>query len=162
LAVVFTDVVGSTAMGEELRDDLMNEVRRPHFAQSRKLIEEYKGREIRTIGDNFMAAFRSVEKSLDHAIALQKNPGHANVQIRTGIHIGPMQVEENDVFGGAVNFAARVVGAIKGAEIWISDRAKEDLDRSGAKRHKQLTWEQHSGVQMKGFTGTFTLWSLSD
>ena len=160
LAIVFTDVVGSTVMGEELRDDLMNEVRRPHFAQSRSLIEHYKGREIKTIGDSFMAAFRSVEKAVDFAIALQQNPGHSGLKIRAGIHIGPMQVEENDVFGGAVNFAARVISAIKDAEIWLSDRAKEDLDRSGAKRHKHLNWEQHNNVQMKGFSGTFTLWSL--
>ncbi len=158
LAIVFTDVVGSTALGEELKDDRMNEVRRAHFTQSRKLIEQYKGREIKTIGDSFMAAFRSVEKALDYARALQSNPGHAQVQIRAGIHIGPMSVEENDVFGGTVNFAARVVGAIKGAEIWLSDEAKNHLDSSGAQR--QLKWEQHDGVEMKGFIGGFTLWSL--
>jgi class 3 adenylate cyclase/GTPase SAR1 family protein len=160
LAIVFTDVVGSTALGEELRDDRMNEVRRAHFAQSRRLIEQHKGREIKTIGDSFMAAFRSVGKALNYARALHANPGPAQVQIRAGIHIGPMQVEENDVFGGAVNFAARVVGAIKGAEIWLSDRAKEDLDRAGAKQHAQLKWERHEGVQMKGFSGVSTLWSL--
>ncbi len=161
LAIVFTDVVGSTALGEELKDASMNEVRRAHFAQSRKLIDQYKGREIKTIGDSFMAAFRSVEKALDYAKALQANPGDPQVQIRAGIHIGPMQVEEDDVFGGAVNFAARVVGAIKGAEIWLSDRARDDLDRSGAKHHTQLKWERHNDVPMKGFTGVFTLWSLS-
>lgn len=160
LAIVFTDVVGSTAIGEELRDDLMSEVRRAHFTQSRRLIEQYKGREIKTIGDSFMAAFRSVEKALDYAKALQASPGHPQVQLRAGIHIGPMQVEEDDVFGGAVNFAARVVGAIKAAEIWLSDRAKEDLDRSGARQHRQLKWKRHDGIQMKGFPGTFTLWSL--
>ncbi len=69
-----------------------------------------------------MAAFHAVEKALDYAMALQANPGHARVQIRAGIHIGPMQVEENDLFGGAVSFAARVVGAIQGAEIWLSER----------------------------------------
>lgn len=159
LAIVFTDVVGSTALGEELKDDRMNEVRRAHFAQSRKLIEACKGREIKTIGDSFMAAFRSVEKALEYARALQANPGHAQVRIRAGIHIGPMSVEENDVFGGTVNFAARVVGAIKGAEIWLSDQAKKHMDSSGAQR--QLKWEQHDGVQMKGFIGEFTLWSLS-
>jgi class 3 adenylate cyclase/GTPase SAR1 family protein len=159
LAIVFTDVVGSTALGEELKDDRMNEVRRAHFAQSRKLIEACKGREIKTIGDSFMAAFRSVEKALDYARTLQANTGHAQVQIRAGIHIGPMSVEENDVFGGTVNFAARVVGAIKGAEIWLSDQAKKHLDSSGAQR--QLHWEQHDAVQMKGFIGEFTLWSLS-
>ncbi len=161
LAIVFTDIVGSTALGEELKDDRMNEVRRAHFARSRMLIDQYKGREIKTIGDSFMAAFRSVEKALDYAAALQADPGHEHVKIRAGIHIGPMQVEEDDVFGGAVNFAARVVGAIKGAEIWLSDRAMEHLDNSGARQHSHLVWERHDGVQMKGFTGTFTLWSLS-
>ena len=160
LAIVFTDIVGSTALGEELKDTQMNEVRRAHFAQSRRLIEQYKGREIKTIGDSFMAAFRSVENALDYAKALQAKPGHPQVRIRAGIHIGPMQIEEDDVFGGAVNFAARVVGAIKGAEIWLSDRAKKDLDSSGAKKHAQLKWEQHDGVEMKGFIGDFTLWSL--
>lgn len=162
LAIVFTDVVGSTALGEEIKDERMSEVRNAHFAQSRKLIEQYKGREIKTIGDSFMAAFKSVDKALEYAIALQANTGHAEVQIRAGIHIGPMQVEEKDVFGGAVNFAARVISAIEEREeIWLSDRAKEDLDRAGTKQHALLKWERHDGVKMKGF-GTFTLWSLND
>jgi class 3 adenylate cyclase/GTPase SAR1 family protein len=161
LAIVFTDVVGSTALGEELKDERMNEVRRAHFEQSRKLIDRYKGREIKTIGDSFMAAFRSVEKALDYAMALRADPGHEKVQIRAGVHIGPMQVEEDDVFGGTVNFAARVVGAITGAEIWLSDQAKDDLDEGGAKQHAQLKWERHDGVSMKGFKGIFTLWSLT-
>jgi class 3 adenylate cyclase len=82
------------------------------------------------------------------------------VHIRAGIHIGPMHVEEGDVFGGTVNFAARVVGAIQGAEIWLSDRAKEDIDRLGATKHKHLKWKRHEGVGMKGFPGEFTLWEL--
>ncbi|MEW6303394.1 MAG: adenylate/guanylate cyclase domain-containing protein [Verrucomicrobiota bacterium] len=160
LAIVFTDIVGSTALGEELKDERMSEIRRAHFAQSRRLIAQCKGREVKTIGDSFMAAFRSVHQALDYAMALQADSGHAQVEIRAGIHIGPMQVEENDVFGGAVNFAARVVGAIKGAEIWVSDRAKEDLDRGGIGAHTQLQWDRHEGLPMKGFSGTFTLWSL--
>jgi len=159
LAVVFTDVVGSTALGEEIRDERMNEVRRAHFTQSRRLIAQFGGREIKTIGDSFMAAFRSVQKALDYALALQGEPGHPKLQIRAGIHIDSMSVEENDIFGGAVNFAARVVGAIEDAEIWVSERAKEDIDRAGTK-HAQMKWEAHRNVQLKGFQGGFTLWSL--
>ena len=162
LAIVFTDVVGSTALGEEIRDEAMNEVRRAHFAQSRKLIGQFQGREIKTIGDSFMAAFKSVDAALDYALALQGNTGRPQVQVRAGIHIGPMHVEEGDVFGGTVNFAARVIGAIKDAEIWLSERAKEDIDRLGATRHKRLRWERHDGVAMKGFPGVFTLWSLRE
>jgi len=72
-----------------------------------------------------------------------------------------MQVEEGDVFGGTVNFASRVIGTILGAEIWLSDRAKEDIDRLGARKHKHLKWEQHEAVTMKGFLGVFALWSLA-
>ena len=82
------------------------------------------------------------------------------MQVRAGIHIGPMHVEEGDVFGGMVNFAAPVVGTIKGAEIWLSERAKEDIDAPDADRHRRLKWERHDGVAMKGFPGLFTLWSV--
>ena len=160
LAIVFTDVVGSTALGHEVGDAEMNDVRRAHFAQGQKLLGQHNGREIKTIGDSFMVAFKSVEEALDFALALQSKPGHPKIQVRAGIHVGAMQVEGNDVFGGTVNFAARVVGAIKDAEIWLSERAKEDIVALKASRHSGLNWQQQNAVVMKGFPGTFTLWSL--
>jgi len=51
-----------------------------------------------------------------------------------------MHVEEDDVFGGPVNLATHVVGSIKGMEIWLSHRAKEDIDRLGAAKPKRLEW----------------------
>jgi WD40 repeat protein/class 3 adenylate cyclase len=160
LAIVFTDIVGSTALQESIGEEAMSRVRRAHFARSRQLMEQFGGREIKTIGDSVMAAFRSVDLALDFALALQAGPGDSQLRIRAGIHIGPMQVEEGDVFGGAVNFAARVVSAIKDAEIWLSDRAKEDVARLGAARQMKLKWERYDGTVMKGFSGTFTLWSV--
>ena len=109
-----------------------------------------------------MAAFKCVDEALDYARALQGNTGHPQVKIRAGIHIGPMHVEEGDVFGGTVNYAARVIGAIKGAEIWLSDRAKDDIDRLGAEQHRMLEWERHEDVAMKGFSRPSTLWSMKD
>ena len=102
----------------------MNEVRRAHFSQSGKLISQFKGREIKTTGDSFLVAFKCVDAALDYARALQAKTGHPQVQIRPGSHIGPMHVEEGDVFGDTVNYAARVIGGIKGAEIWLSERAQ--------------------------------------
>lgn len=92
---------------------------------------------------------------------MHENTGHPQVRIRAGIHIGPMRVEEGDVFGGTVNFAARVVGAVQDAEIWLSARAKEDIDRLGAGKHKGLKWARHEGAAMKGFQGKFTLWAVA-
>ena len=161
LAIAFTDVIGSTAIGQEIRDEAMNEVRRAHFAQSRRYIAQFRGREIKTIGDSFMVAFKSVDAALDYAIALQKNPGHPRLQIRAGIHIGLMHVEAGDVFGDTVNFAARVAGASRDAKVWLSSRAKEDVEKVGAAKHKHLAWVKHDDVAMKGFAGKFSLWAVN-
>jgi adenylate cyclase len=90
--------------------------------QSRKLIAGCAGCEIKTIGDAFLVAFRSTDRALDYAVALLNEPGASELQLRAGIHIGSVLPDEGDVFGRTVNFAARVVGVIKDAEIWLSVR----------------------------------------
>jgi predicted ATPase/DNA-binding winged helix-turn-helix (wHTH) protein/class 3 adenylate cyclase len=162
LAIVFTDIVGSTALGRELGDEQMNDVRRAHFGRSRALLAQHTGREIKTIGDSVMAVFRSIGAALDYAHALHLDPGHAELQargVRAGIHIGSVDVVEEDIFGTEVAVAARVVGGIEGAEIWLSDQAKRDLERAGARRHSGMQWLPHDGVELKGI-GTERLWSL--
>ncbi len=160
LAIAITDVIGSTAMGQTMRDEAMNEVRRAHFAQSRRFIAQFEGREIKTMGDSFMVAFKCVDAALDYAMALQKNPGHPRLQIRAGIHIGLMHIEASDVFGGTVDFAARVADAIRDAGVRLSCRAKEDVENVGAAKHKHLIWVKHADLVMKGFPGKFSIWGV--
>ncbi len=161
LAIVFTDIVGSVAIGEKIKDARMSKVRRAHFAQGQKLIDQHKGHTIKTYGDSFMVAFWSVEKAFDFARALQSNPGNPKIKVRVGIHIGPMDLEEEDLFGNTVSFAARIIGVNKKAEIWLSDRAKEDVDQFGAELHRGFKWKLHDGLVLKGFRGKFKLWSLA-
>jgi class 3 adenylate cyclase len=159
LAIFFTDIVGSTPTGRELGDEAMNRVWDEQFAQSRKLIADHAGRWIKGLGDGDLAVFKSVEAALDYALALQADPGPSVLRLRAGIHIGPVYVVGKDIRGEAVNFAARVAGANKGAEIWLSNQAVEDLRTLKAERHKELRWREHP-VELKGF-GAYTLWSLA-
>jgi class 3 adenylate cyclase len=115
-----------------------------------------------SIGDSVMAAFRSVEAALDYARSLQADPGEPRLQVRAGIHIGPMSVDEADLFGGTVNLAARVTHEITGAEIWISDDAKKHLMLRRAPHHRELKWYEHKDIALKGFSDTHSLWSLSE
>ncbi|MBL8002884.1 MAG: hypothetical protein JNL05_13090 [Flavobacteriales bacterium] len=161
LAVVFTDVVGSTELNELVRDEKMNEIRRAHFVQSRRLIKKHNGREIKTIGDSFLIAFKNVENALNYSIEIHRKTGHGRVSVRAGIHIGAMKIEEGDIFGGAVNYAARVVGAIRDDEIWISNHAKEDLDALGSPQFDKIVWERITGIKMKGFAEAQDLWKLN-
>jgi class 3 adenylate cyclase len=162
LAIVFTDIVGSTDLLEAVGDDEMHRVLRIHFSESRRLIAEKGGREVKTIGDGVMVAFRTVEAALDYASALRSAPGDPRLKVRAGIHVGPMSVDGEDVFGGTVNLAARITQQIKDAEIWVSDDAKRHLMLSRLPRHSNFQWIEHQGMTLGGFSGTYTLWSLAN
>jgi class 3 adenylate cyclase len=103
LAIIFTDIVGSTALGQQLGDELMGDARQAHFAQVRKFLDKHNGYEIKTIGDSFMATFRNVGEALNFAMDLQFTPGHDRIKIRAGIHIGQLNIVGNDAFGGTVD-----------------------------------------------------------
>lgn len=160
LAIAFTDIVDSTATGKGLGDEAMNLTWEAHFATSRALIADHAGHWIKNLGDGDLSVFRTVEEALDYALALQTDPGPTILRLRAGIHIGPIDVlPENDIRGEAVNFAARVGGANKGAEIWLSSQAIDHLITLKAERHVDLHWREHPGIELKGL-GAYTLWSL--
>jgi class 3 adenylate cyclase len=160
LAIVFTDIVDSTATGRMLGDETMNQVWEAHFTKSRKLIAAHGGRWIKNLGDGDLAVFRTVEDALDYTLALRGDCGPSMLRLRAAIHIGPVHVVAEDIRGDAVNFAARVGGANKGAEIWLSNDAISHLVALKAARHKNLRWCDHPGVELKGL-GAHTLWSLA-
>jgi class 3 adenylate cyclase len=141
LAIVFTDIVGSTALGNRLGDSKMADVRRAHFAQSDALLEKHGGRQIKTIGDSVMAVFRSTGAALDYARALHSKPGHTELQahgVRAGIHLGEVEITADDIFGAEVAYASRVAHQIVDAEIWASDQACTTLNRQRALHQENL------------------------
>ena len=161
LAVVFTDIVGSTVLRRKLRDAGMSEVLHAHFANSDALIAQHGGFRVKTIGDGVMAVFRSAGAALDFAQGLQAEPGSPEIRLRAGIHVGEMDVELTDVAGIEVVVAARVVDGIAGARICVTDRAKIDIDGLGASH--QTGWtamiadlmnlEPHWTSRKPGFVG---------
>ncbi len=161
VALVFTDIIGSTALGHELGNELFTELVHSHFRHGRRLIEQYEGHEISAIGDAFMVAFRTAGEALHFALELQADTGDGRVQIRAGIHVGPVHIQEEEAFGLTANYAARVVSMAKGPEIWTSARAKADVDEEKAETDKLLRWTAHPACELKGFPGTHCLWSVT-
>jgi class 3 adenylate cyclase len=161
LALVFTDVIGSTALASELGNEAWNELRRGHFRRGRELLARHGGYEIKTIGDSMMVAFRTTAAALNFALGFAADTGHGRVRIRAGVHVGPVQIEEGDAFGSMVNFTARLQHQAKGVEIWVSARAKEDIDEERARAHEGLAWVEHPACELKGFAGTHRLWSTA-
>lgn len=161
VALVFTDIVGSTALRNELGNEVLNDVLHAHFSHGRRLIEKYDGHEISAIGDALMVAFRTAVEALNFALELHADTGDERVRIRAGIHVGPVHIQAEEAFGTTANYAARVVRMALEDEIWASDRAKADIDEEKAQAHKYLRWAEHPACELKGFSGKHRLWSVA-
>jgi class 3 adenylate cyclase len=161
LALVFTDIVDSTALTVELGDEAMARVRRDHFERARQLIQEHNGYEVQTIGDSLLVSFQIAAVGLDSALAFRSNSGDRRVQIRAGLHVGPVRIEERDTVGATVNYTNRVLSSALGAEVRVSERAKADIDLEKASRHRDLVWSEHPECELRGFPGKHCVWSVA-
>jgi class 3 adenylate cyclase len=123
LCVLFADVSGSTRLYEKLGDkEALHAVERCLNRMTRAT-EQFKGRVIKTIGDEVMAVFDSAEAGMDAACSMQQRvddlPPVSGIKlaIRVGFHFGPAIEEAKDVFGDTVNTAARMAGLAKAGQI---------------------------------------------
>jgi class 3 adenylate cyclase len=162
VAIVFTDMVGGTKLNVKFGDEPWQEVTAAHFTRARELITRGHGYLIKTIGDSVMAAFHSASNALDFALALHRDPGHQEVKVRIGIHIGPVGVDIGDAFGQQVSMAARVEAKAEAGGIWLSARVREDIKTLNAERHKHLRWSEHIEQELKGFPDKYVLWSVEE
>jgi len=140
LAIGFTDIAGSTVLNRQLGDERMSEVRDAHFAHSHMLCQEYHGYVVKTLGDGLLVAFHAATHALDFLLALRADTGHELVTLHAGLYVGPVVIQDNDVFGTTVNYTARLEGAAKRDEILVSASVKAHIDTYGAQRHMTLQW----------------------
>ncbi|MDP2792588.1 MAG: adenylate/guanylate cyclase domain-containing protein [Sulfurisoma sp.] len=133
LCVLFADVAGSTRLYERLGDaEALRAVERC-LNRVDHVVASYKGRVIKTIGDEIMAVFDTAEEGMQAACDMQQRvedlPPVSGVKlaIRVGYHFGPAIEENNDVFGDTVNVAARMTALAKGGQIITTGEAIDAL-----------------------------------
>ena len=125
--VLFTDLVGHTEMMSRLGDERGRDVLREHERITRDLLAANGGKEVKTMGDGFMASFVSVTKAVACAVALQKafaerNEGaEESMHVRVGLNAGEPIEEGGDLFGATVILASRLAAKADGGEILVSD-----------------------------------------
>ncbi|HXY92094.1 MAG TPA: nickel-binding protein [Acidimicrobiia bacterium] len=131
-AIVFTDIRGSVAQTIELGDEGHMIVLRAHDDIVRRTLEQHAGREVKHTGDGIMAAFASVSAAVEFAIDAQRAFADWNVDSETPIHVGigisagePVTGDNDDLFGAAVQLAARLCGAADSGDIAVSVAVRE-------------------------------------
>jgi class 3 adenylate cyclase/DNA-binding CsgD family transcriptional regulator len=128
VALLFTDLVGSTELPDRLGDDAGEELRRTHFSLLREAVTTSGGEEVKNLEDGLMVAFPSAVQAAACAVAMQRNVAEHNrsgaapvLRVRIGLHAGEPFREEGDFFGTAVAVAKRLCDQAKGGQILASE-----------------------------------------
>ncbi len=154
--VLFTDVEGSTALTQCLGDAKARGLLREHERTVREALKSHGGSEVKTMGDGFMTSFSSATKALECAIAMQRAFAEHNesaeepIRVRVGLNAGEPIAEDDpdgrsDLFGTAVNLAARITAMAEGGEILAANVVRE------LTKGKDFQFADHGDVALKGF-----------
>jgi class 3 adenylate cyclase/tetratricopeptide (TPR) repeat protein/KaiC/GvpD/RAD55 family RecA-like ATPase len=130
VAVLFTDMVGSTALASSLTADGADQLRRAHFSMLRQAVAETGGTEVKNLGDGLMVVFGSASAALSCAVAMQQRVERHNrdselsVGLRVGLSIGEVSREDHDYFGDAVVEAARLCAACGSGQVLAAEMVR--------------------------------------
>lgn len=138
LAVLFTDIVGSSNYFKSYGDIAGRKMLKKHQDMASGPINEHGGVLVKLLGDSVMTYFFDVKEALKSAIKIQQaffrhnqqNEVKDQIHIRIGIHFGEGIVEENDIFGDVVNMAAKFLNLVEGDQIFVSQQVYEQVAAS--------------------------------
>jgi class 3 adenylate cyclase len=123
--VMFTDVVGSTELASSLGDRRWTELLDAHDAAVRHELAAFRGREVKVVGDGFLATFDGPARSIRCACAIRDAASALHLEVRIGLHAGEVEVRGDDVGGVAVHIGQRVCDFARASEILVSSTIKD-------------------------------------
>ncbi len=150
-AVLFTDICGSTELTQTLGDAAGTALVHEHDAIVRRALDGHDGREVKHTGDGIMASFASVSAAVEAAIDVQRSlierneSAETSIDVRIGISAGEPVTDEGDLFGAAVQLAARLCAYSSPGRITVSVAVRELCIG------KRLQFEDRGAVALKGF-----------
>jgi adenylate cyclase len=132
-AIVFTDMVGSTARAQADEAEALR-VRDEQAGLLRSLFGAHQGREIKSMGDGFLVEFDSALRATQCAVEIQRGlherntkEGATPIELRIGIHLGDVEQQGSDIFGDAVNIASRIQPLAEPGGICVSIAVREQV-----------------------------------
>ncbi len=129
--VLFADIVGSTERAAALGDYSWRELLEAFYAKVREVLHQYRGREINTSGDSFLAAFDGPARAVRCAGAIRDAVRSLGLEVRCGLHTGECELVGNDLAGIAVHIGARVAGLAAPSEVLVSQTVRDLVAGSG-------------------------------
>jgi class 3 adenylate cyclase len=154
--VLFTDVVGSTDQAAGMGDQRWSEVLATHHDLVRAELERFRGREIRTTGDGFLATFDGPGRAVRGACAIRDAVRAIGIQVRVGLHTGEIELHGDDIGGIAVHIAQRVQALAQPDEVLVSRTVVDLVGGSG------IMFADRGTHALKGVPNPWQLFAVED
>jgi pimeloyl-ACP methyl ester carboxylesterase/class 3 adenylate cyclase len=153
--VMFTDIVDSTRRAADAGDRGWRELIERHDELTRRQLERFRGQEVKTLGDGFLATFDGPARAIECACAIRDGVGTHGLEVRAGLHTGECELYGDDVRGMAVNIGARVGALADANEVLVSSTVKDLV--VGA----DLEFTERGEHELKGVPGKWRLYAAA-
>jgi class 3 adenylate cyclase len=153
--VLFTDIVDSTRRAARMGDRDWHALLDAHDAVVRAQLSRFRGREVNTSGDSFLAMFDGPQRAIRCAMAIRDAVKTLGIQVRAGLHSGECEVRGDDIGGIAVHIGARVSALAGPNDVLVSSTLHDLVIGSG------LEFDERGAHQLKGVPGEWRLFAVA-
>jgi pimeloyl-ACP methyl ester carboxylesterase len=153
--VMFTDIIGSTQRAVELGDTRWRELLAAHQTAVRRDLTHFRGREVKTLGDGFLATFDGPARGIRCGQAIVEAARALGLEVRVGLHCGEVELIGDDVGGIAVHVAARVGALATSGEVLVTTTVKDLVAGSG------IRFIDRGTQRLKGITDEWRLFATA-
>ena len=153
--VLFTDIVDSTRRAAEMGDRDWHALLDAHDAVVRSQLSRFRGREVNTSGDGFLAMFDGPQRAIRCAMAIRDAVRSLGIEVRAGLHTGECEVRGDDIGGIGVHIGARVSALAGPNDVLVSSTLRDLVIGSG------LEFEERGAHKLKGVPGEWRLFAVA-
>jgi class 3 adenylate cyclase len=154
-AVLFTDIVASTEHQARVGPREWSRLTDHHDAMVRAALARYRGREVKTTGDGFLATFDATGRALRCAADILAGAKDIGLDLRAGVHTGEVEVRGDDIGGLAVTIAKRVCDLAGPGQLLVSETVRGHMVGAG------ITFDDRGEHELKGVPGTWRLYAVT-
>jgi len=152
--VLFTDIVDSTSRAARIGDRAWRSLLDAHDAVIRAQLGKFRGFEVKTVGDGFIATFDGPQRAIRCALAVRDAMKPLGIEMRAGLHTGECEIRGEDIGGIAVHIGARVAHEAGPSEVLVSSTVKDLVVGSG------IAFEDRGQRALKGVPGEWRLFAV--
>ncbi len=152
--VLFTDIVGSTEKATALGDRGWRDLLERHHAVVRRELLRFRGRELDTAGDGFLAAFDGPARAIRCACAVVGQVAELGLELRAGLHTGECEVVDGKLAGIALHTGARVAAEAEPGEVLVSSTVRDLVAGSG------IRFDDRGARELRGVSGAWHLYAV--